>query len=153
MIFYSSSRASLAVLVVSVIAISAAPSLTVKTSVPNVNIDGLGNLKVTATITNTCNETLKLLNDPRGVLNPFPENSFSITGAAGSRPLFDGAKANYGPVCKTDTYAHSLVSASRSSSAPRTLPASMIPAFSPFSILALPSVSSMIVSGYHADCF
>ena len=72
--------------------VSAAPGLTVKTSTANVKVDGLENLKVTATVINTGDETLKLLNDPRGVLNSFPENSFAITNAVGSRPLFNGAK-------------------------------------------------------------
>ena len=62
----------------------------------DVHVHGLDNLKVTATIFNTGDETLKLLNDPRGVLDSFPENSFSITDATGSRPEFDGAK-----VCKS----------------------------------------------------
>jgi peptidyl-Lys metalloendopeptidase len=93
--FSSYLRASLAALVASAITASAAPSLTVKTSTPNAIVDGLGNLKVTATITNTGDETLKLLNDPRGVLNKFPENSFNITDATGSRPSFNGAKVNH----------------------------------------------------------
>jgi len=83
---FSSLHASLVALVASVVAISAAPGLTVKASIPNAKVDGLGNLKVTTTTTNTGDETLKLLNDPRGVLDTFPENNFSITDATGSRP-------------------------------------------------------------------
>jgi peptidyl-Lys metalloendopeptidase len=71
-IFSSHLRASLVALVASVIAVSAAPGLTVKTSAPNVEVDRLVNLKVTATITNTSDETLKPLNDSRGVLSLFP---------------------------------------------------------------------------------
>ena len=74
--------------------VSTVPSLTVKTSTSNVNIDGLKNLKVTATIVNTGGETLKLLNDPRGVLDPFPEDSFTITDPSGSGPAFNGASVN-----------------------------------------------------------
>ena len=92
--FSSSLRASLVALVASAIVVSAAPGLTVKTSTPNLKVDGLENLKVTTTVTNSGDETLKLLNDPRGVLNPFPENSFSITDTAGSRPSFNGAKVS-----------------------------------------------------------
>jgi len=50
------------------------PRLTVETSIPNVNVNvnRLEELKITTTITNTGDETLKLLNDPCGVLDPFP---------------------------------------------------------------------------------
>ncbi len=86
-------RAALVALVVSAVSISADPGLTVHTSTANVEVDdGLDKLKVTATVINTGDETLKLLNNPRGILNAFPENSFTITNAAGSRPMFNGAK-------------------------------------------------------------
>ena len=92
--FSSSLRTSLIALVASAVAVSAAPGLTVKTSTTSGNVDGLANLKVTATVTNTGDQSLKLLNDPRGVLSTFPENTFSITDAAGSGPSFNGAKVN-----------------------------------------------------------
>ena len=79
---------------VSAAAISAAPGLTVNTSIPNVQVNGLENLKVTTTVTNTGGKTLKLLNDPRGALSPFPENTFSITDPNGSSPSFNGAKVD-----------------------------------------------------------
>ena len=104
--FSSSLRASLIALVVSVVAVSAAPGLTVKTSTPNTNVDGLANLKVTATVTNTGDQTLKLLKDPRGILNTFPENTFIITGATGSGPSFSGAKVNHPLGYLTDARAH-----------------------------------------------
>ena len=78
-------------------AISAVPGLTVKTSVPNLSIDGLENLKITTTIVNTGGETIKLLNDPRGVLSSFPENTFTITDNSGSHPLFNGARVSRAP--------------------------------------------------------
>ena len=59
-------------------------------------------LKVTTAITNTGNETLKLLNDPCGVLNPFPDNSFSDP--TGSRPSFNGAKVNHAACHLTKMY-------------------------------------------------
>ena len=83
-----------AVAVSAVPAVIAAPSLTIKTSTPNVNVDGVRNLKVTATIVNTGGETLKLLNDPRGILDPFPEDTFGITGPSGSHPSFSGVTVN-----------------------------------------------------------
>ena len=91
----SSLRAVVAVLVASAVAAGAAPSLTVKASAPNVEVYGLRNMKVTVTIINTGDEVLKLLNDPRGVLSSFPEDSFIITNANGTHPSFDGAKVNY----------------------------------------------------------
>ena len=61
----------------------------------------------TLTITNTGDETLKLLNDPRGVLDSFPENTFSITDPIGSSPSFVGAKVNPSPsYCQTCPRAH-----------------------------------------------
>ena len=75
--------------------VSATPSLTVMTWAPNVNVVGLKNLKVTATITNTGRKTLKLLNEPRGVLSSFPDDSFVITNATGSSPSFEGARVGH----------------------------------------------------------
>jgi len=129
--------APLIILVASTVTVSAAPGLTVKTSTPNVEVDGLENLKVTTTVINTGGETLKLLNDPRGVLNSFPENTFTITDAAGSRPLFDGAKVHYPSRFLANVCAYAFEPASRFSTTPHTLLASTIPVFSPFSFLAL----------------
>ena len=78
-------------------AVSAAPSLTVKTSAPDVDIDGLNSLKVITTVANTGEETLKLLNDPHGVLSPFPGDAFTITDPSGSRLAFSGAPVSHVP--------------------------------------------------------
>lgn len=102
----SSLYAPLVALVASAVYVSAAPGLTVKISTPNINVDGLANLKVTTTVTNAGDETLKLLNDPRGVLRTFPENSFSITNPTGSGPSFIGAKVIRPAVRLTNPYAH-----------------------------------------------
>jgi len=110
--FSSSLRASLVALVASAVIVSAAPavpgtpSVTVKTSAPNVNVDGSKNLKVTTTITNTGGETLKLLNDPRGSLNSFPENTFTITDPNGSQPSFNGARVNHASDCLANARAN-----------------------------------------------
>ena len=90
----SSFRAALVVLVAFAAAAGSAPSLSVMTSVPNVEVNGLRNLKVVATVFNTGDESLKLLKDPHGVLDSFPEDSFIITGVAGVHPLFSGARVN-----------------------------------------------------------
>ena len=142
---FSSPRASLVTLVAFAVAVSATPGLTLKTSTPDVYINGLENLKVTTTITNSGDETLKLLNDPRGVLNSFPENSFTITDTSGSSPSFVGARVNHPSVYLTDVFMHS-VPPSRSSTVPHTQLPSTIPAFSPFSPLVLPQMSLTIVS-------
>ena len=88
--------APLAALITYVAAVVAAPSLVVRTSFNSNlrNVEGSNNLKVTTTVVNTGGRTLKLFNDPRGVLDPFPENTFSITNATGFRPPFNGAKVN-----------------------------------------------------------
>ena len=91
----SSLRAALVALVASAVAANAAPRLSVMTSVPNVEVNGLRNLKVVVTVFNTGDERLKLLKDPHGVLDSFPEDSFTIAGAAGVHPLFSGAAVNF----------------------------------------------------------
>ena len=75
--------------------ISAGPGLTVRTSTPNLNVNGLKNLVVTTTIVNTGGETIKILNGPRGVLDPFPQDSLAITDPSGSRLSFMGARVNH----------------------------------------------------------
>ena len=90
-VMLSSLPVALVVLVASAVVANAAPSLSVMTSVPNVDVNRLENLKVVVTVFNIGDEPLKLLKDPRGVLDSFPEDSFTITGAAGVRPLFSGA--------------------------------------------------------------
>lgn len=96
----SSLYAPLAALITYVTTVSAAPSvspaprLTARTSIPNVDVDGVKNLKVITTVVNTGGETLKPLNDPRGVLDPFAENTFTITNSAGSSSSSNGAKVN-----------------------------------------------------------
>ena len=82
-------------LVSSTSSVSALPSLTVGTSSSDPNIDGSGGLKVIATVVNTGGESLRLLNDPRGVLDPFPENTFTFVGPSDSRPSFRGARVNH----------------------------------------------------------
>ena len=99
---------SLVALVAFAAFVSAVPSLTLKTSTHSVNVNGLENLKVTTTVTNTGDETLKLLNDPRGVLDAFPTNTFTITDPNGSRPSFNGAKVNHLSGYPRDACAHAF---------------------------------------------
>ena len=92
--FSSSLRATLIALAASAVAVSAAPGLSLKVAGPEA-VDGVENLKVSTTVTNTGDETLKLINDPRGALNTLPTNTFAITTDAGESPAFVGAKVKY----------------------------------------------------------
>ena len=56
------------------------------------SITDVKNLNLLATITNTGNETLKLLNDPLGPLSELPAHTFSITDTSGRQPIFTGIK-------------------------------------------------------------
>ncbi|KAI0375429.1 peptidyl-Lys metalloendopeptidase [Pilatotrama ljubarskyi] len=94
--FSSTLRATLIALIASAVAVSAERGLSLKVSGPEA-VDGVDSLKVTTTLTNTGDETLKLLNDPRGALHTLPANSFSITTDAGESPSFVGVKVKYVP--------------------------------------------------------
>jgi peptidyl-Lys metalloendopeptidase len=74
----------------------AAPSLSLHLTGPQ-TVEGVENLKVIATVNNTGDETLKLLNDPRGPLNQMPADTFTISGNAGQQPSFVGIKVKYVP--------------------------------------------------------
>ena len=94
--FSSSLRSALIALVASAVAVSAAPGLTLKVSGAD-SVDGVDNLKVVATLVNTGDETLKLLNDPNGVLNTRPPDTFTSTGDDGASPSFIGVRVKYPP--------------------------------------------------------
>ncbi|KAJ8462294.1 hypothetical protein ONZ51_g10989 [Trametes cubensis] len=94
--FSSTARAALVALVASAAAVSAERGLSLKVSGPEA-VDGVDNLKVTTTLTNTGDETLKLLNDPRGALHTLPANTFDITTDSGEKPSFIGVKVKYVP--------------------------------------------------------
>ncbi|KAL0951695.1 hypothetical protein HGRIS_008371 [Hohenbuehelia grisea] len=96
MLFSATLRSALAVIVLSALSVSATPGLSLKVSGPQ-DVNGVDKLQVVATLVNTGDETLKLLNDPRGPLSKFPTNTFSITDASGSTPAFTGIKVKYVP--------------------------------------------------------
>lgn len=54
-------------------------------------------LQVTAILTNSGNETVRILKDPRGILSEHPANKFSIFNTEGSQPSFDGIEVKYVP--------------------------------------------------------
>lgn len=94
--FSSALRAALVALVASAVAVSAERGLSLKVSGPEA-VDGVDNLKVTTTLVNTGDETLKLLNDPRGPLSTLPANTFDITTDSGASPSFVGVKVRPPP--------------------------------------------------------
>ncbi|KAF7311760.1 Peptidyl-Lys metalloendopeptidase [Mycena indigotica] len=78
------------------ILVSAKPGLSLALNGPK-QAKGVGELIITATLINTGDVELKLLNDPRTVLNSFETDTFSITNAAGKSPVFQGAFVKYSP--------------------------------------------------------
>ena len=92
--FTTSLRSALVALVASALAVSAAPGLTL-TLAGAEKVNGIDNLKITATLVNTGDETLTLLNDPRGPLSKMPTETFLIEHeASGATPAFTGVKVN-----------------------------------------------------------
>jgi peptidyl-Lys metalloendopeptidase len=111
--FSKSVRAAFVTLTALAVSISATQSLSIKVngishvSLPMIcmfilspgppAVDTVEHLKIVATITNTGDETLKVLNDPRGPLNKLPTDTFVITDAKGAQPSFTGIKLKYVP--------------------------------------------------------
>ncbi|KAG5646338.1 hypothetical protein DXG03_003661 [Asterophora parasitica] len=58
-------------------------------------VNGVDNLKVVTTVTNTGNEALRILNEPRSPLSTLPADTFRITAASGASPAFTGIRAKY----------------------------------------------------------
>lgn len=54
------------------------------------SVTDVENLKVLTNLTNTGDENLKILNDPRGPLSKMRTHTFAITGSSGSSPKFTG---------------------------------------------------------------
>ncbi|KXN83042.1 Peptidyl-Lys metalloendopeptidase [Leucoagaricus sp. SymC.cos] len=95
--FTSSVRSTLLALAASAAVVNAAQGISLKVSAPE-TVDGVENLKITTTMTNTGDETLKLLHDPLGPLSQMPANTFTITGGdKNTSPSFHGIKAKWVP--------------------------------------------------------
>ncbi|KAJ7082332.1 hypothetical protein C8R44DRAFT_722421 [Mycena epipterygia] len=94
--FSSSVRSALASIVLAAVAVSAAPGLSLSLSGPT-SVSSVSALQVVATLVNTGDEELKLLNDPRTVLHTFETDTFAISDAAGNAPAFKGAFVKYVP--------------------------------------------------------
>lgn len=114
--FSSSVRSALFALAASAVVANAVPSLSLKVSgtlyissllqlatsliacLGPESVSTVENLKVTATLTNTGDETVKLLNDPLSPLSKLPAETFKITSeATGAKPTFTGARVKYVP--------------------------------------------------------
>ncbi|KAF8637837.1 hypothetical protein AX17_002466 [Amanita inopinata Kibby_2008] len=77
-------------------AVLATPMLNVKITGPRL-INNVGDLKVSSTVTNTGNETLKLLHDPSGLLSDLPTNKFIVRNSHRVPLAFTGVKAKFVP--------------------------------------------------------
>ncbi|KIM40998.1 hypothetical protein M413DRAFT_411996 [Hebeloma cylindrosporum] len=89
-------RAAFLALIVFVVSTSATRSLSVTLTGPEA-VNSVKHLRIIATVTNTGDETLKVLNDPRGPLNKLPTDTFVITDAKNTQPSFTGIKLKYVP--------------------------------------------------------
>ncbi|KZV80963.1 peptidyl-Lys metalloendopeptidase [Exidia glandulosa HHB12029] len=86
---------ALVALALSVSGALAAPGLSLQLSGAN-SFAGVNAAVVSATLTNTGDETLKLLNHPNSILSKLPTNTFAIASAAdGKTPAFKGAQVKY----------------------------------------------------------
>ncbi|KAG8742473.1 hypothetical protein FRC11_014311, partial [Ceratobasidium sp. 423] len=88
-------KTAISAVLLSAMAVSAAPSLVLDVAGPASVVDVNG-LTVKATLKNTGDVSLKLLNDPRTVLSKAKTNTFSISSASGT-PKFTGLYAKYVP--------------------------------------------------------
>ncbi|KAL0951684.1 hypothetical protein HGRIS_008362 [Hohenbuehelia grisea] len=95
--FSASSITSILIgLVLTSLSVSATPGLSLKTSAPE-EVDGVSNLKIITTVTNTGDERLKLLNDPRTPLSSVPAYTFTVSNPSGAAPSFNGMMLKYVP--------------------------------------------------------
>ncbi|KAI0697605.1 peptidyl-Lys metalloendopeptidase [Cytidiella melzeri] len=88
---------SILALLASALSVAATPKLSLTLSGAS-QVNGVQDLKITATVTNTGDETLKLLNEPHGPLSNLPTNTFDITHQdSGASPAFTGVVVKYVP--------------------------------------------------------
>ncbi|KAJ7239243.1 peptidyl-Lys metalloendopeptidase [Mycena rebaudengoi] len=94
--FSTTVRSALVALFVAAAAVSAGPGLSMSLTGPK-SITSVSGLLVSATLENTGDVELKLLNDPRTILRTFETDTFAISDAAGNSPSFSGALVKYSP--------------------------------------------------------
>jgi peptidyl-Lys metalloendopeptidase len=75
---------------------SSGPSLSLRIFGPQ-RVEGDEHLILTTVITNTGDELLKLLNDPRSPLSNAATDTFDIKDSAGKKALFTGIEADHDP--------------------------------------------------------
>ncbi|KAF4615936.1 hypothetical protein D9613_011329 [Agrocybe pediades] len=87
----------------------AAPSLLLKTTGPDA-VNTVADLRVVTTLTNTGNNTLKLLHHPLTVLSRLPRNNFLISHKlSGAQPRFKGVLVKYKPMASGDEKAYTVL--------------------------------------------
>ncbi|KAK1230729.1 hypothetical protein PQX77_006179 [Marasmius sp. AFHP31] len=94
--FSSTVRSALVGLCLSAISVAAAPGLSLAVSGSN-NFAGVQDFKITTSLVNTGDDTLKLLKDPRTVLSSLPTEHFTISNAEGASPAFTGVRSKFVP--------------------------------------------------------
>ncbi|KAF5314762.1 hypothetical protein D9611_007174 [Ephemerocybe angulata] len=75
---------------------AAAPGLTLRVEGAD-SVTDVDNFKVSTVLTNTGDETLRILNDPLGPLSKLPTDTFAVVNSQGSAARFGGIKAKYVP--------------------------------------------------------
>ncbi|KAF9554408.1 zincin [Agrocybe pediades] len=88
------SKLALTIITALALVVEAKSSLLLKTTGPD-SVTAVYNLHVVTTLTNTGDDTLKLLNHPGTVLSKLPTHNFDITHESGARPSFRGVLAKY----------------------------------------------------------
>ncbi|KAF4622161.1 hypothetical protein D9613_009110 [Agrocybe pediades] len=88
------SKLALTIITSLALVVEAKSSLLLKTTGPD-SVTAVYNLHVVTTLTNTGDDTLKLLNHPGTVLSKLPTHNFDITHESGARPSFRGVFAKY----------------------------------------------------------
>jgi peptidyl-Lys metalloendopeptidase len=73
------------------------PCLSLTSVIGPQSVSSVKYLQIVATVVNTGSVELKLLNDPRTVLDPLETDTFYITDAAGNAPMFVGTLVKYVP--------------------------------------------------------
>ncbi|KAH9478705.1 Peptidyl-Lys metalloendopeptidase [Psilocybe cubensis] len=102
-------RNALIALTTLAVAASAASSLSLEIAGPD-QVQTVESLNVMATITNTGDEAIKILNDPRGPLSKLPTDTFTITDSTGAKPAFTGIKVKYVPKTAASIGAYTTLS-------------------------------------------
>ncbi|KAF9557974.1 hypothetical protein CPC08DRAFT_751705 [Agrocybe pediades] len=89
--------------------VKAMSSLLVKTAGPDA-VNTVADLRVVITLTNTGNDTLKLLKHPHTVLFSLPTNNFDIIHKlSGARPRFRGVLVKYVPMASGDESSYTVL--------------------------------------------